>query len=143
MNRPDSQDAALASRLRRCFAPSPDITRDHPGLEAGLTPKSHRAQQPMVALRGSFCLRLAWTEDPPHDAGRAPQPQTQANHRMSIRPASPDQQSRFPQNDRACACLAAMLRCAGRSTAGEAETGGNAVSQPLNFKVADLSQAEP
>src|SRR5438552_103659 len=61
---------------------------------------------------------------------------------MSIRPASPDQQSRFPQNDRACACLAAMLRCAGRSTAGEAETGGNAVSQPLNFKVADLSQAE-
>jgi len=53
-------------------------TQDHPGLEAGLTPKSHRAQQPMVALRGSFCLRLAWTEDHPV-AGRIPQPQTQAN----------------------------------------------------------------
>src|SRR2546421_10348516 len=45
-------------------------------------------------------------------AGRAPQPQTQANHRMSIRLGSLDQQSRFPQNDRASRWRAGMLRFA-------------------------------
>ncbi len=53
---------------------------------AGLTSKPHHAQRPQVALRGSFCLRLASTFN--HRPARSPQP-LYGRLRRSGRPDAP------------------------------------------------------
>jgi len=78
-NRSSTFGAFLDSTLDRLadgFVPSPARASPIEAHGAGLTPKPHHAQQPRVALRGSFRLRLASTSRSRRNGAAQPQTRT-------------------------------------------------------------------